>query len=216
MVLEGSRIWSSIAARSYLAPIFVRSGPTASPTSPTLWQVLHWAAGFVVKTMRPRAASPRSARIAGRSTTSPSRLSRSPSGMNRSNRSRTSIDGLARVTATTSRRSDSDAGPWSMKPSSIKAPRVEDASRPDRRRSGRRASGADRRRGAPRARAVLGGRRCTAATPPVRERASPRSSRGSSGPRARRPAPRRPGASGRRRAWRRGSTGPTATGLPAR
>ncbi len=38
----------------------------------------------------PARASPRRARIAARSTTSPSRLTRSSSGMNRSNRSRTS------------------------------------------------------------------------------------------------------------------------------
>ena len=41
IVFEGSRIWSSKAALLYLAPILVRSGPTVSPTSPALWQVLH-------------------------------------------------------------------------------------------------------------------------------------------------------------------------------
>ena len=93
IVFEGSRIWSSKAGLSYLVPIFVRSGPTVSPTSPALWQLLHWAAALVGEDRSPAlTASPRSARIAVRSTTSPSRLTRSCSGMNRSNRSRTSTE----------------------------------------------------------------------------------------------------------------------------
>ena len=80
IVFEGSRIWSSKASLLYLVPIFVKSGPTVSPTSPALWQLLHCAAALVVKINRPRSRSPRRARIAVRSTTSPSRLTRSSLG----------------------------------------------------------------------------------------------------------------------------------------
>ena len=122
---------------------------------------------------------------------------------------------VPRVIATTSRRRDSDAGARSIRPSSIKAPRVEDASR---RIAADRASAGVRSASPQRARARRGPRpdgRCAPRRDPLLRAGHPGDPVVDHPDRAHvdlDPSPR--GASGRPRAWRPGNRAPNATGSP--